>query len=70
MIGTVAMLAFGYAATGALDAWIGFIIDTDVMITCGYAGKTGALEAWIGFIIGTDVMIAVGYAGKTGALEA
>ena len=31
----------------------GFIIDTDVMLAFGYAGKSGALEAWIGFIIAT-----------------
>ena len=30
----------------------GFIIDTDVTFTCGYAGKAGALEAWIGSTFG------------------
>ena len=47
---------------GVFDAMLkvceGFIIGTDVMIACGYAGMTGALEAWIGFIIDTDVMLA------------
>ena len=26
-----------------VEAWIGFIIGTDVMLAFGYAGKTGAL---------------------------
>ena len=41
------MLAFGCAGeTGALEAGIGFVFDTEVMLAFGYAGETGGLEAW------------------------
>ena len=39
--------AFGLVGkTGALEAWLDFIIGFDAMLAFGYAGRTGALEAY------------------------
>ena len=32
-------------STGVLEAWIGFIFGTEMMLACGYAGETGVSEA-------------------------
>ena len=55
---------------GGLEAWIGFIFGTEVMLACNYAGETSPLKAGIGFFFGTEVILAFGYAGEIGVLKA